>query len=298
MGFAGDESDAFRHVSATLVLSMRGLSWPVPSDTSPRVRVLGVACEGTGMCQVVCEFIYLKSFVVFGRLWYMRNRGILRFRPMSVPEKSPVPLPYAELAKLTDEALMLQLQRGQHNALAVLFDRYHRLVTTIASRILRDAGEAEDLMQAVFLEVFRSSAQFDPAKGTTKVWLLQYAYHRSFNRRHYLSLRGLYEHSSNAEGEAEPLLARNAQSHSAMESSHLVKEALGSLNGAQRKVLELAFYEGLTMKEIAEKTGDSFDSVRHNYYRGLEKLRTLLCCKRDAGLDPSSPGERVPHAKP
>jgi RNA polymerase sigma-70 factor, ECF subfamily len=228
----------------------------------------------------------------------MRNRGILRFRPMSAPEKSLTPMPYAELAKLTDEALMLHLQQGHHNALAVLFDRYHRLVTTIASRILRDAGEAEDLMQAVFLEVFRSSAQFDPAKGTTRVWLLQYAYHRSFNRRHYLSLRGLYEHASEWEGETERSLARNAQSRSAMESSHLVKEALGSLNGAQRKVLELAFYEGLTMREIADKTGDSFDSVRHNYYRGLEKLRALLCGDRESALGPASPGKRVPHAKP
>jgi RNA polymerase sigma-70 factor (ECF subfamily) len=205
---------------------------------------------------------------------------------------------YSELVQLNDEALMLRLQLGHHDALAVLFDRYHRLVMTIALRILRDAGEAEDLMQAVFLEVFRSSAQFDPSKGTTKVWLLQYAYHRSFNRRHYLSLRGLYEHSSKADGDSEPALGRNAPSHSAMESSHLVKEALGSLNGAHRKVLELAFFEGLTMREIAEKTGDSFDSVRHNYYRGLEKLRTLLCCERESALDPSSPGKRVPHAKP
>src|SRR5580692_3198028 len=134
---------------------------------------------------------------------------------MSVPDKSLLPMTYAELGKLNDEALMLRLQLGHHDALAVLFDRYHLLVMTIALRILRDAGEAEDLMQAVFLEVFRSSAQFDSAKGTTKVWLLQYAYHRSFNRRHYLSLRGLYEHSSNAEGDSEPVLARNPQSHSA-----------------------------------------------------------------------------------
>jgi len=126
------------------------------------------------------------------------------------------------------------------------------------------------------LEVFRSAAQFDPAKGTTKVWLLQYAYHRSFNRRHYLSLRGLYDNTAKAEDAAEPTSILRTQSQAAVESSHLVKEALGSLNGAQRNVLELAFYEGLTMREISEKTGESFDSARHNYYRGLEKLRALL----------------------
>jgi len=130
------------------------------------------------------------------------------------------------------------------------------------------------------------------------VWLLQYVYHRSFNRRHYLSLRGLYENTPKPDGIAERSSILHSQSHAAMESSQLVKEALGSLNGVQRKVLELAFYEGLTMREISEKTGESFDSARHNYYRGLEKLRTLLCREREPGIEPSSPGERVPHAKP
>jgi hypothetical protein len=64
---------------------------------------------------------------------------------MSVPDKSLPPMAYAELVQLNDEALMLRLQLGHHDALAVLFDRYHRLVMTIALRILRSAGEAEDL---------------------------------------------------------------------------------------------------------------------------------------------------------
>lgn len=216
---------------------------------------------------------------------------------MNPPEKTPVPVGYAELAKLHDEAVMQHLQLGHHDALAVLFDRYQGLVMNIALRILRDAGEAEDLLQSVFLEIFRSAAQFDPAKGSTKIWLLQYVYHRSFNRRHYLSLRGLYGNPAKTDGVPEPTSVGHCQSYAAMESSHLVKEALGSLSGVQRKVLEFAFYEGLTMREIAEKTGESFDSVRHNYYRGLEKLRSLLCREWESAADPSSPGERVPDAK-
>src|SRR5262249_19554244 len=146
---------------------------------------------------------------------------------------------------------------------------YHRLVMNIGLRILRDSGEAEDLMQSVFLEVFRSAAQFDPAKGTTKVWLLQYAYHRGFNRRHYLTLRGLYEQpeEQGLSGTPNPRAALVND----VESSHLIREALGSLSATQRKILELAFYDGLTMREIAEKTGESFSSVRHSYYRCLEK---------------------------
>jgi len=197
---------------------------------------------------------------------------------------------HTELAKLDDEALMLVLREGQHDALAVLFDRYHRLVMNVGLRILRDAGEAEDLTQSVFLEVFRAAAQFDPAKGTTKVWLLQYAYHRAFNRRHYLSLRGLYDQVEKANGAATPI-EREATDHRHIESSHLVRQALKSLNGTQRQILQLAFYEGLTMREISERTGKSFDSVRHNYYRCLEKLRCLLCERHEIS---ETNGERVP----
>ena len=212
---------------------------------------------------------------------------------MSVPEKSFSPMRYAELAKLTDDVLMAHLQVGHVDALAVLFDRYHRLVMNIAIRILRDTGEAEDLMQSVFLEIFRSSAQFDPTKGTTKVWVLQYAYHRSFNRRHYLALRGLYEGSE--ERRDAFVSPESSRAFTPLESAHLVQKALKALNSAQRKILELAFFEGLTMREISEKTGESFDSVRHNYYRGLEKLRSLLCERPESGL---GNGERVPHAEP
>jgi RNA polymerase sigma-70 factor (ECF subfamily) len=86
-----------------------------------------------------------------------------------------------------------------------------------------------------------------------------------------------------------------ASSSAMMESSHLVRQALGSLKGAQRRILELAFYEGLTMREISEKTGESFDSVRHNYYRGIEKLRSLLCEHPKPSL---GSGERVPNVGP
>jgi RNA polymerase sigma-70 factor, ECF subfamily len=213
---------------------------------------------------------------------------------MNAPKTTP-PLRYSQLTKLDDAELMLHLQLGHADALAVLFDRYNRLVVNIALRILRDAGEAEDLMQSVFLEIFRCSAQFDPAKGSTKVWLLQFAYHRSFNRRHHLALRGLYDEGESHRDAMATSASDGASSSAMMESSHLVRQALGSLKGAQRRILELAFYEGLTMREISEKTGESFDSVRHNYYRGIEKLRSLLCEHPKPSL---GSGERVPHVGP
>jgi RNA polymerase sigma-70 factor (ECF subfamily) len=182
---------------------------------------------------------------------------------------------YAELVRLSDEILMQRLRDGHHDALAVLFDRYHRLVLNIALRILRDAGEAEDLMQSVFLEIFRCAAQFDPARGTVKVWILQYAYHRGFNRRQYLSLRGIYDHQEDLALLERSSAAWQVKSLGEVESAQAVRQALKHLNKAQRSTLELAFYEGLTMREIAGPTGESFDSVRHHYYRGLEKLKAV-----------------------
>lgn len=183
----------------------------------------------------------------------------------------------AELQRLTDGELMAHLQAGCNDALGVLFDRYHRLVLSIALKIVRDPGEAEDVVQGVFLEIFRSVAQFDPSKGTTKVWILQYAYHRAINRRQHLSARSFYSQTNletveNRVPETVSTLGRLTQ----VERKHLLREGLATLGGAQKRVIELATSNGLSMKEIADKTGDSLLNVRHHYYRGLQKLRSFV----------------------
>jgi RNA polymerase sigma-70 factor (ECF subfamily) len=91
------------------------------------------------------------------------------------------------MLSLSDEEVMKQVRQGNPDALLILFDRFYRLVLKVALRILRDPGEAEDLMQDVFLEIFDKADQFDAAKGSAKTWILQYAYHRSLNRRQYLA---------------------------------------------------------------------------------------------------------------
>jgi RNA polymerase sigma-70 factor (ECF subfamily) len=206
------------------------------------------------------------------------------------------PAQYDELAPLADDILMTHLRRGDPDALAVLFDRYHRLVLNVALRILRDSGEAEDVMQSVFLEIFRCADQFDSDKGTAKVWILQYAYHRSFNRRQYLNLRGIYERPD--EVPAHRATDRHDRSSNVLESARMVQQALGRLSKSHRRTLELAFYEGLTMREISARTGESFDSVRHQYYRGLEKLRSMLRDAPASRRETPSAGEGIAHVQP
>jgi RNA polymerase sigma-70 factor (ECF subfamily) len=179
---------------------------------------------------------------------------------------------------------MAGLQAGHTETLAVLFDRYHRLVLSIALKIVRDQGEAEDVMQNVFLEIFKSAAQFDPARGNTKTWLLQYAYHRAINRKQHLNARHFYQHmhiedAGTLPAETNQLLGR----FSHHELKHLLRQALAKLERRQRRVLELASYDGLSMTEIADKTGDSLSNVRHHYYRGLKKLRSFVMGEGESG---------------
>jgi len=94
---------------------------------------------------------------------------------------------------VTDEDLLQQLQGGATDALAVLFDRHWRLVFSVAQRLLRDSAEAEDLMQEVFLEIYRDAARFDPALGSVKNWILQCTNQRSLSRRQYLKLTAHYD---------------------------------------------------------------------------------------------------------
>jgi len=180
-----------------------------------------------------------------------------------------------ELKRLSDESLMNHLQAGHADVLAIIFDRYYRLILSVAMKILRDVGEAEDLMQTVFLEIFKSAAQFDPARGTLKVWILQYAYHRGMSRRQHLNVRNFYKNADIAELHGE-LLSPEVTHFNDQETRQIVTQALGSLNENQSRVLKLAYFEGLSLKEISDRTNDTPGNVRHHYYRGLNKLRELI----------------------
>lgn len=191
------------------------------------------------------------------------------------------PLNFAQLRALSDEALMEHLCGGHDDALAVLFDRYHRLVLRIAGRILRDRGEAEDLMQSVFFEIYRIKEQFEPQKGTVRTWLLQYAYHRCLNRWHYLKARGLDYHAYTTEA-GEPATSRATafdRTLNSVDAKLFVRQGLASLTVAQRKCLEMSFFEGLSNQEIAAQMEESVSNVRHHYYRGLQVLRSVLIDK-------------------
>jgi RNA polymerase sigma-70 factor, ECF subfamily len=203
---------------------------------------------------------------------------------------------YRALQNSSDEELMIHLQAGHHDALAVIVDRYQRLVWSVAKRIVHDGGEAEDVVQIVFLELFQKVELFDPQRGTLKVWLLQLAYTKSINRRYHLQRRRFYDQAEVKE-EVVASFARPAASPfrlSTGETSRLVREVMATLNPNQRTAVELISFEGLTFEELATRTAETLSNAKHHYYRGMMKLREFL--SQRAG-QPEQSKERRPRGK-
>jgi RNA polymerase sigma-70 factor (ECF subfamily) len=186
----------------------------------------------------------------------------------------------------TDEALMIQIGEQGGEALALLFRRYSRLVRGVAFRILRDAAEADDLLQEMFLFVYRKASIFDPTKASFRSWIVQMTYQRAIDQRRYLSSRHFYTHLD-LEGTEE--LADNQKGreeetvYSGLVGSATMQALLRSLTEDQRDTLTLHLFEGYNFEEIALKLGQSFGNIRHHYYRGLERLREQMFPRKLSG---------------
>lgn len=179
-----------------------------------------------------------------------------------------------------DEQLMCCVGRGDREALSSLFRRYAGPIRNIGKRILRDTGEADDLVQEVFLYIHRKSSLFDSSKGSARSWIVQVAYTQAFLRRRHLKSHGFYL-SVIADRSPET----DCRSYSGAEYDQSVEglfgrdswhKALETLSEEQRETLRLHFFEGYTFAEIAEKLNQTHTNVRHHHYRGLEKLRKQL----------------------
>jgi RNA polymerase sigma-70 factor (ECF subfamily) len=194
-------------------------------------------------------------------------------------QKSSHPTVEPELA--TDEHLMSRLRLGEKEPIAALFKRHSSAIYRVGMKMLRDSGEADDLVQEVFLYVYRKSELFDASKGPARSWIFQIAYTQALLRRRKLKSIGLYSSAT-----AEYLRDAESSSYSSRVDYHETVEGLFGRNGwkkivedlteDQRETMRLHFFEGYTFAEIAEKLGQTYANVRNHHYRGLEKLRRHL----------------------
>src|SRR5258708_36363539 len=181
----------------------------------------------------------------------------------------------------SDEDAIARLQARDSNALSLLFDRYARLVLSIALRILRDYGEAEEVVQDVFFYVYRKSALFEPARGSAKAWIVQIAFHRALDRKAHLSRRGFYL-GTDIDPLHDTLLGHTdleQEIGSEMNRLHL-ERAFEELPEIQRRTLDLFYFQGFELREISERLNEPLGNVRHHFYRGLEKLRKSAFVRR------------------
>jgi RNA polymerase sigma-70 factor (ECF subfamily) len=186
-----------------------------------------------------------------------------------------------EVAAPTDEQVMTHLQAQDPGALEILFDRYARLVFRVARGVLRDSGEAEDVVQEAFFHLFKKAALFDSAKGSAKNWILQLALHKALDRKAHLARRGFYL-GTDVGMVGDTLLGRtdlDREIGSRLDRLQLEK-AFDELPGAQRLTLELFYFEGLELREISERLNEPLGNTRHHFYRGLERLRKSVFVRR------------------
>lgn len=199
--------------------------------------------------------------------------------PMAVSERNAGAV--IRIPEISDELLLEQICEGAKEALGVLFRRHARSVRNVAYRILRNEAEADDLVQEVFLFIFRKAALFDIARGAARSWIFRVAYHRAFDRRRYLTSRHFYSIKELedtafrlADPREEPLF--HELSMEGIFGKELTAKFNDRLTADQRETIQLFFFEGYALKEIAELTGRSLVNVRNHYYRGLERLRKFL----------------------
>ncbi len=170
----------------------------------------------------------------------------------------------------TDYALVSALRSGDQNAMARLYDKYSSIVYAVALRVLGDTAIAEDILQEVFMQLWRNPGVFDSSRGNLAGWLSVIARNRAIDK---LRKRKPETDIEDVVVSVHPDLAGEAERSRAMQK---VRGTLGAMPPAQRTALEMADFEGLTHSEIAAKTGEPLGTIRTRIRSGLLALRKAL----------------------
>jgi RNA polymerase sigma-70 factor (ECF subfamily) len=169
-----------------------------------------------------------------------------------------------------DISLVSAIRSGDENAMGRLYDRYSSIVYSVALRVLGDTGGAEDVLQEVFMQLWRNPGVFDSSRGNLGAWLAVIARNRAID-----VIRKRHPETDIADVivSVEPDMAGDAERARAMEK---VRGALGDMPAAQRSALEMAYFEGLTHTEIAVRTGEPLGTIKTRIRAGLLALRKVF----------------------
>lgn len=189
-------------------------------------------------------------------------------RSLSSAGVSPIVGPNTKDAE--DADLLAQIGRGNEGAMATIFDRYSRLVYSVALRVLRDPAAAEDVLQEVFMQMWRKPEALVTNRGAVGAWLAVVSRNRSID---------LLRRRKPTDSVDDVVLASSTNLAVEAERNFMIERAravMVSLPMEQRKTLEMAFFDGLTHSEIAETTGDPLGTVKTRIRTALLVLRKAM----------------------
>jgi len=181
---------------------------------------------------------------------------------------------HREQTQVTDAELVHAIARGDEEAFACLFDSYNPTLLGFLIRILNNKAEAEDVLQEVFVQVWQQAPRYDETRGRVFTWLVTMARSRALDRLRALGSRESAATKSASERVEEFPSAVDEAIES--EQYEVVRDALEEIPEAQRNVLMLAYFEGLSHPEIATRVGIPLGTAKTRIRDGLKKLRGLL----------------------
>lgn len=178
--------------------------------------------------------------------------------------------------RLADQAALARMARGEHAALAELYDRRARLVFSLALRILRERADAEDVVQDVFAQVWAQAARYNPARGAVAAWMLMVTRSRAIDRLRARTARPEVANDLHAIEDARDVAALQDMQLLSEEQVDRIRSAVAELPAPQQRALELAYYQGLTHTEVAERLSEPLGTVKTRIRQALIKLRESL----------------------
>jgi RNA polymerase sigma-70 factor (ECF subfamily) len=184
------------------------------------------------------------------------------------------PLILAVLA-MEDGDVVVRLQRREPQALAELYDRYGGMIYRLVLRIVRDSGIAEDLVQETFLRAWNRAGAFDAERGAAGPWLLAIARNRALDYLRAQSRRGAYAMELNETEHPARFVDFPAEALN-FDLARQIKRALEQLSAGQRAAIELAYFEGMSQSEIADRLGQPLGTVKTWTRRAMQQMRESM----------------------
>ncbi len=171
--------------------------------------------------------------------------------------------------------LIQQIAKQDREAFSQLYDRCSPLVFSLVMRMVKVRSDAEDLLQEVFVQIWRQASNYNAERGSPEAWIINIARSRAIDK-----IRAIRRMEKSFVLTGDPARAESGENveSSAAESENRVtmNSALANLPEAQRKVLELAYFEGLTQSEIAERLAEPLGTVKTRIRAGLQRLREIV----------------------